>query len=73
MMGLGSLFSLLKQMSGDMGEFRANMVKVKEDITGLRDYVVQGLKIMKGAAGKLHKQMTALKGEVRAVKQDVSH
>ena len=35
--GLGSLFSLMKQMSGDMGEFRADMVKIKEDITGLRD------------------------------------
>ena len=73
MVGLGSLFSLMKQMSGDMGEFRADMVKVKEDITGLRDYVVPGLEIMKGDVGKLHKQMSALEGEVREVKQDVSH
>ena len=69
MVGLGSLFSLMKQM----GEFRADMVKVKEDITGLRDYVVPGLEIMKGDVGKLHKQMPALEGKVREVKQDVSH
>ena len=73
MVGLGSLFSLMKQMSGDMGEFRADMVKVKEDITGLRDYVVPGLEIMKGDVGKLHKQMSALEGEVKEVKKDVSH
>ena len=29
MVGLGSLFSLMKQMSGDMGEFRTGIVKVK--------------------------------------------
>ena len=55
----------MTQMSGDMGEFRADMIKVKEDITGLCDYVVPGLEIMKGDVGKLHKQMTAMEGEVR--------
>ena len=70
---VGSSFSLMKHMSSDMGEFRADVIKVKEDITGLRDYVVPGLEIMKGDVAKLHEQMMALEGEVREVKQDVSH
>ena len=53
-----------------MGEFRIYMVKVKREIKGLRDHIVPGLEIMKGYVGKLHKQLTALEGEVREVQKD---